>query len=85
MSYSADERLPEDYFKGVIEEKAEMLRRYLEDLGDLYSCPIVDIQWQLSNFIPMMMKTLSNCIILFPIWETWKTSCTSYGCNLITY
>ena len=34
MSYSADERLPEDYFKGVMEEKAEMLRRYLEDLGD---------------------------------------------------
>ena len=34
MSYSADERLPEDYFKGVMEEKAEMLRKYLEDLGD---------------------------------------------------
>ena len=34
MSYSADERLPEDYFKGVMEEKAEMLRIYLKDLGD---------------------------------------------------
>ena len=34
MSYSADERLPEDYFKGVMEEKAEMLRKYLKDLGD---------------------------------------------------
>ena len=34
MSYSVDERLPEDYFKGVIEEKAEMLRRYLENLGN---------------------------------------------------
>ena len=34
MSYSADERLPEDYFKGVMEEKTEMLRRYLENLGD---------------------------------------------------
>ena len=34
MSYSADERLPEDYFKGVMEEKAEMLRRYLKDIGD---------------------------------------------------
>ena len=33
MSYSADERLPEDYFKGVM-EKAEMLRKYLKDLGD---------------------------------------------------
>ena len=29
MSYSADERLPEDYFKGVMEERAEMLRKYL--------------------------------------------------------
>ena len=34
MSYSADERLPEDYFKGVMEEKAEMLRSYLKDIGD---------------------------------------------------
>ena len=34
MSYSADERLPENYFKEVMEEKAEMLRRYLDDLGN---------------------------------------------------
>ena len=34
MSYSADKRLPEDYFKGVMEEKAEMLRKYLKDIGD---------------------------------------------------
>ena len=34
MSYSADERLPEDYFQGVMEEKAEMLRKYLKDMGD---------------------------------------------------
>ena len=40
MPYSADERLLEDYFKGVMEEKAEMLRNYLEDLGDplIFSC-----------------------------------------------
>ena len=29
-----DERLPEDFFKNVIEEKAEMLRKYLRDIGD---------------------------------------------------
>ena len=34
MSYSADERLPEDYFQGLMEEKAEMLRKYLKDIGD---------------------------------------------------
>ena len=33
MSYSADENLPEDYFKGVMEEKTEMLRKYLQDIG----------------------------------------------------
>ena len=33
MSYSVDERLLEDYFKEVMEEKAEMLRMYLDDLG----------------------------------------------------
>ena len=36
MSYSADGRLPEDYFKGVMEEKVEMLRKYLKDLGDFF-------------------------------------------------
>ena len=34
MSYSADERLPEDYFKGVMEEKVEMLRKYLNAIGN---------------------------------------------------
>ena len=34
MSYSVGERLPEDYFKSVMEEKAEMLRKYLRDIGD---------------------------------------------------
>ena len=34
MSYSADEILPEDYFKSVMEEKAEMIRKYLRDIGN---------------------------------------------------
>ena len=34
MSYSVNERLPKDYFKNVMEEKAEMLRKYLRDIGD---------------------------------------------------
>ena len=34
MSYSADERLSEDYFKGVMEEKPEMLRKYLHAIGN---------------------------------------------------
>ena len=34
MSYSVDERLPEDYFKEVIGGKAEMLRMYLDELGN---------------------------------------------------
>ena len=33
MSYSVDYKLPENYFKEVMEEKTEMLRMYLEDLG----------------------------------------------------
>ena len=46
MSYSADERLPEDYFRGVMEEKAEILRKYLNAIGNpLVSYPIVYIQW----------------------------------------
>ena len=34
MSYSVDDKLPEDYFKEVMEEKAEMLRMYLDDIGN---------------------------------------------------
>ena len=34
MSYSMDERLLKDYFKNVMEEKAEMLRKYLRDIGN---------------------------------------------------
>ena len=29
-----DDKLPEDFFQSVIEEKAEMLRKYLRDMGD---------------------------------------------------
>ena len=32
MSYPVDERLPKDYFQSVMEEKAEMIRKYLRDI-----------------------------------------------------
>ena len=71
MSYSANERLPEDCFRGVMEEKAEILRKYLNAIGNLWCThPIVDIQWQLLNFTCMMKKTLSDYITPFLIWET---------------
>ena len=34
MSFSVDDKLPENYFKEVMEEKAEMTRMYLDDLGN---------------------------------------------------
>ena len=34
MSYSASDKLPEDFFQNTIEEKAEMIRKYLKDMGD---------------------------------------------------
>ena len=68
MSYSADKRLPEDFFKGVMEEKAEMLRRYLDDLGN----PLIFSSYcghTMATFIPIMiMMILSNCLILSLIW-----------------
>ena len=33
MSYSADERLPEDYFKGVMEEKAKNAKEVFKGYG----------------------------------------------------
>ena len=34
MSYSVSNKLPEDFFQNTIEEKAEMIQKYLRDMGD---------------------------------------------------
>ena len=34
MSYTASDKLPEDFFQEMIEEKAEMIRKYLKDMGN---------------------------------------------------
>ena len=33
MSYTTSDKLPEDFFQETIEEKAEMIRKYLKDVG----------------------------------------------------
>ena len=35
MSYTASDKLPEDFFSKTIEEKAKMIRKYLKDVGNL--------------------------------------------------
>ena len=34
MSYSTDEKLPVDFFQHIMDEKAEMIRKYLNDTGN---------------------------------------------------
>ena len=34
MSYTANDKLPEDFFQETIEEKMEMIRKYLKDVGN---------------------------------------------------
>ena len=34
MSYTASDKLPEDFFQNTIEEKVEMIRKYLKDIGN---------------------------------------------------
>ena len=34
MSYTAEHKLPKDFFQETIQEKAEMLRKYLKDVGN---------------------------------------------------
>ena len=34
MSYTASDKLPEDFFQETIEEKAEMIMKYLKDIGN---------------------------------------------------
>ena len=36
MSFSVEDKLPENYFKEVMEEKAEMIRMHLDDLAILW-------------------------------------------------
>ena len=48
MSYTASYKLPEDFFQETIEEKAEMNRKYLKDVGN----PIV-----FSTYIGLNMVT----------------------------
>ena len=34
MSYTTSDKLPEDFFQETIEEKAEMIRKYLKEVGN---------------------------------------------------
>ena len=34
MSYTAEDKLPEDFFQETIQEKVEMIRKYLKDMGN---------------------------------------------------
>ena len=34
MSYSTSDKLSEDFFQNTIEEKAEMIKKYLKDMGN---------------------------------------------------
>ena len=34
MSYTTSDKLPEDFFQETIEEKVEMIRKYLKDVGN---------------------------------------------------
>ena len=34
MSYSRSDKLPEDFFQNMIEEKAEIIQKYLRNMGD---------------------------------------------------
>ena len=68
MSYSLDELLPKDYFKSMMEEKAEMLRKYLRDIGDPLGFQLIlDIVWWPLNSICTKRKIPSNCISPSPI------------------
>ena len=34
MSYTVADKLPEDFFQDTIQEKVDMIRKYLKDIGD---------------------------------------------------
>ena len=34
MSHTAEDKLPKDFFQDTIQEKAEMIRKYLKDMGN---------------------------------------------------
>ena len=34
MSYTAEDKLPEDFFQETLKEKVEMLKKYIKDTGN---------------------------------------------------
>ena len=82
MSYSMDERLPKNYLKSVMEEKAKMLRKYLRDIGDplVFSTHIRHSMAAL-KFCSHEEEDSSNYISPSPIWEIYSNNCTSCGCS----
>ena len=82
MSYSVDDRLPKDYFQRVIEEKAEMIRKYLRDMGN----PLV-----FSTHIGLSMATFKFYLhqeddslklhFTFSNLGIYRSNCISCGCN----
>ena len=66
MSYSASDKLPKDFFQNMIEEKAEMIQKYLRDMGDpWYLQPILNPVWPHLNFIHIKKRIPLNYIIHF--------------------
>ena len=66
MSYTMNDKLPEDFFQSVIEEKAEILRKYLRDMGDpLVFSTHIGPNMATFKFTHTKRRIPSSCIILF--------------------
>ena len=72
MSYTAEDKLPKDFFQDTIQEKAEMIRKYLKDVGNplVFSTHIGPNMATFQFYSPKDEEDSLNCTIHFQTWGT---------------
>ena len=71
MEYTAEDKLPEDFFQQTLKEKAEMIKKYIKDTGNpLVFCAHVGPNLATFKFYSSTEKDSLNYITHFPTWGT---------------
>ena len=81
MSFPVDEKLPGTYFLDIMNAQVMMVETYLDDWDN----PLIFSPCCENSILTLLMMPLPYYIIHSLIWEIYKTSYTTFGCNLFTY
>ena len=87
MSFSIEDKLPRNCFQEVINTQMVMVRTYLDYLDNplLFSPYCGNMMATFKFYLILLKMPLPSYIILSLIWEIYKISYITSGCNLFTY